>query len=83
MARRTGEPAGEADESRRIIERATRESASPLDAALRRLSTHLRAGDAPADDRVEVWGRRVGRVLSIALFVALLLLLLHRMTPSP
>jgi hypothetical protein len=36
-----------------------------------RTGRHLAAGDAPAGDRVEVWGRRIGRALSVAAFLAL------------
>lgn len=36
-----------------------------------RAGRHFAAGDAPAHDRIEVWGRRIGRTLSALAFVAL------------
>tara|TARA_R110002126_G_scaffold13441_9_gene58343 strand:- start:4686 stop:4931 length:246 start_codon:yes stop_codon:yes gene_type:complete len=32
---------------------------------------HFQAQDADADDRVEVWGTRIGRILSLVAFIGL------------
>lgn len=44
---------------------------SALARAARRASDHFAAADAAGEDRIELWGRRVGRALSLAGFVAL------------
>ena len=36
-----------------------------------RLAAHFSAADAPAEDGVEVWGRRIGRGLALAAALAL------------
>jgi hypothetical protein len=36
-----------------------------------RAGAHFGAGDAPAGDRIELWGRRIGRALSAVAFLAL------------
>lgn len=36
-----------------------------------RAGLHFGAADAPAGDRIEVWGRRIGRMLSAVAFLAL------------
>jgi hypothetical protein len=36
-----------------------------------RAGTHFAGADAPAGDRIELWGRRIGRTLSALAFVAL------------
>jgi hypothetical protein len=33
--------------------------------ALARAADHLTAKDAPPEDRIELWGRRIGRGLSV------------------
>lgn len=38
---------------------------------------HLMGADADPDDQIEVWGKRIGRGLSIVAFVALALWLLN------
>jgi hypothetical protein len=40
-----------------------------------RASAHFRGEDADPDDRVELWGRRIGRGLSLIVFVGLLIYL--------
>jgi hypothetical protein len=44
---------------------------SALARSARRASDHFAARDAAGEDRVELWGRRIGRGLSLAGFVAL------------
>lgn len=38
-------------------------------------SAHFRGDDADPDDRIEVWGRRIGRSLSLIAFFGLLIYL--------
>lgn len=66
-------------ESRAALERVARETdtvgASSLARMSRRVGDHFTAADAERDgvgaDPVEVWGRRIGRALSVALAGAL------------
>jgi hypothetical protein len=44
---------------------------SALARTAQRASEHFAAKDAAGEDRVEVWGRRIGRGLSLAGFIAL------------
>ena len=44
---------------------------SALARTAQRASDHFAAKDAAGEDRVELWGRRIGRALSLAGFVAL------------
>jgi hypothetical protein len=74
------------DEAREALERVARESetlgASSLARAGRRLGDHFSGRDAVGaepgggTDPVELWGRRIGRALSVVGFVALTLWLL-------
>ncbi|WP_244644024.1 hypothetical protein [Alsobacter metallidurans] len=43
-----------------------------LSSAMARAARHFGAADAPAEDRVEVWGKRIARALAL-LFVLYLL----------
>jgi len=62
-------------ESRRILERVAHDSrgglagTSVMARAVERSKSHLAAGDADQEDRIELWGTRIGRVLGLA-FVA-------------
>lgn len=64
-------------ESRRILDRVARDSsgglagASVMARAVERSKNHLAAGDADQDDRIELWGTRIGRVLGLAFVVGL------------
>lgn len=46
-------------------------ASSALARTARRATDHFAAKDAVAEDRIELWGRRIGRGLSLAGFVAL------------
>jgi hypothetical protein len=69
----------ERDEARRREALKTLESlnehetvgSSALARAARRAGDHFAAKDAGEDDRIELWGRRIGRGLSLAGFVGL------------
>lgn len=62
-------------EARQILDRVGRES-DPQNAINRfsgRVQDHFSAADAPRGDPIELWGRRIGRILAlIALAVAVL-----------
>ena len=62
-------------EARRALDRAARESESlgqsQLAQAGRRVADHFVARDAAESDPVEVWGRRIGRGLSVVGVVVL------------
>ncbi len=65
-----------ADEARRDLERMRGDGdfigASALARAAERARGHFSAADAPQNDPVEIWGRRIARVLA-AVFVLFLL----------
>ena len=56
-------------ESRRIIERTAAESDASM---MRRARDHMTGGDADENDRIEVWGTRIGRWLGLVLLVYLI-----------
>lgn len=70
-------------ESRQILDRIAREAdgSGLLGGAARRTGAHLAAQDADQDDRIELWGTRIGRmlglVITLGLFVWLIVYLLR------
>jgi hypothetical protein len=62
-------------EARRILERVERDTGTAATAAIARAVARARdrmaATDADPDDWAEIWGTRIGRMLSLAAFVAL------------
>jgi hypothetical protein len=67
------------EEGKAILERVERESAGIFDSTLARAARHFGAADAPPDDKLELWGRRIGRALSLVGFLALALLLIYQL----
>jgi hypothetical protein len=77
------------DEAREALERVARDSetigASSLARTSRRLSAHFAgrdavgAADGGGTDPMELWGRRIGRALSVVAFVILSLWLLSQL----
>ena len=63
------------DESRRILDRVSKESEagsrSYVARKADRVRDHMTAADADQADAIEVWGTRIGRVLGLVLFVVL------------
>lgn len=61
-----------------INKRAARESETLLSSSMKRAADHLTGEDAPPDDPIEKWGRRVGRTLGVivAIYLAFQLYLL-------
>ena len=66
-------------ESREALERVARESETIGGSALRRMSDHFAAKDALTEtggtDPMELWGRRIGRMLSLVGVIVLAWLL--------
>lgn len=64
------------DESKRIIDRVSREAGSDANSFLRRSARrtrdHMAAQDADQDDWAELWGTRIGRLLGGVVTVLLL-----------
>jgi hypothetical protein len=63
-------------ESRRILDRVTREAesgGSVVSRAAKRARNHMAAEDADKDDWAEYWGTRIGRSLGIVFLVGLLI----------
>jgi hypothetical protein len=68
---------GEAEtESRRILERVSREAESggrsAVGRATQRARDHVSAADVDRDDWAEYWGTRIGRIFGVALVVGLI-----------
>jgi hypothetical protein len=56
-------------ESQRILDRTSAESEPTM---FGRARNHMAGGDANENDRVEVWGTRIGRWLGVALLIYLI-----------
>jgi hypothetical protein len=52
-------------QAKAILDRAKRDQDGVLTSSMARASDHFAAKDAPPDDPVELWGRRIGRSLSL------------------
>lgn len=57
--------AARAAEAKAALERARRDSESLLGSSMGRAAAHFSGADAPEGDRIELWGRRIGRFLSL------------------
>lgn len=78
------DPSHSTEESRRVLEQVARDTetvgTSSLARVSRRVGRHFGGGDAVGEedggtDQVEIWGRRVGRALSVVLAIGLTWLL--------
>lgn len=61
-------------ESARILDRISRETdggSTLFDRAAGRARNHISAADVDQSDEIEVWGTRIGRVLSLIILAAL------------
>ncbi|MGH7002882.1 MAG: hypothetical protein ACREIP_02930 [Alphaproteobacteria bacterium] len=67
---------GQDAEARRILDRGGRESAASSLSVLERTKGHFSASDADAVDPIEVWGTRIGRLLGLAVLIAMFLWLM-------
>ncbi|MFZ2102362.1 MAG: hypothetical protein WAU86_17530 [Oricola sp.] len=75
MAEKHPDDRAREDEARRVLERAAVDSEvvgqSTFARTVNRARSHMAADDAEANDPVEVWGRRTGRLLSLIAFIVL------------
>ena len=71
--------AARAAESKATLERVKRDSESLLGSSMGRAAEHFSGADAPEGDRVELWGRRIGRSLSLVGVVVLAWWLGHQL----
>lgn len=60
------------EESRRILERIDRETEPLIFRATSQARDHLAAREAENTDWAELWGRRIGRICSVIVGIALL-----------
>jgi hypothetical protein len=63
--------AARADEAKEALERVKRDSESLLGSSMGRAADHFSGKDAPEGDKIELWGRRIGRFLSLIAFIGL------------
>ena len=59
-------------ESRRILDRVAREETGLLGRSAARAQGHLSAVDVDQNDRIEVWGTRIGRMIGMLVVAAFL-----------
>ena len=52
-------------EAKAALERVKRDSETLLGSSMGRAAQHFSGADAPEGDRIELWGRRIGRTLSL------------------
>ena len=68
-------------EAQRILKRVERESEQVGDSSMARtakkVQDHFLASEAQDDDRIEVLGKRIGRILSVIVFVFLAIFLFN------
>lgn len=67
------------EEARRILERLERETTGVegvVRRGLARAADHLSAGDAPENDRIELWATRIGRALGLLITLAIIFFLI-------
>lgn len=57
--------AARAEEARLALDAVKRDSHLLGGSAMARAAEHFSGGDAPPDDPIEIWGRRIGRGLSL------------------
>lgn len=74
--KRAGTPDPEREkEARRILERVDRDSetigTSSFARNVNRLTDHFKGAENPEDDEIEVWGKRIARILALIAFIAL------------
>lgn len=71
--------AARAAEAKTALERVKRDHESFLGSSMGRAADHFSGGDAPQGDRIELWGRRIGRAFSLVLFLVLAWWLGHQL----
>lgn len=63
--------AARAAEAKSVLDGVKRDSESYLGSSMGRAADHFSGRDAPEGDPIELWGRRIGRSLSLVGVVAL------------
>ena len=53
------------EKAKSILDRVKRDQGGVLTSSMARVSDHFAGKDAPPDDPAELWGRRIGRALSL------------------
>lgn len=71
--------AARAAEAQAALDRVKRDSESLLGSSMGRAAEHFSGGDAPEGDKIELWGRRIGRSLSLVGVVVLAWWLGHQL----
>ncbi len=71
--------ADRAAEAKAALERVKRDSETLLGSSMGRAAQHFSGADAPEGDRIELWGRRIGRSLSLIGVVVLAWWLGHQL----
>lgn len=66
-------------EAKAALERVKRDSETLLGSSMGRAAQHFSGADAPEGDRIELWGRRIGRSLSLIGVVVLAWWLGHQL----
>ena len=79
MSRREDEDALRAREAREALRRVEQAEVAGT-SAFSRAANHMRAGDADADDPMEVWGTRIGRGLAVVFAIGLIVWLVGHLT---
>lgn len=74
--KRAGTPDPEREkEARRILDRVDRDSetigTSSFARNVNRLTNHFKGTENPEDDEIEIWGKRIARILALIAFIAL------------
>jgi hypothetical protein len=59
-------------EAKRMLDRLSAESETIGHSAMARAARHFGAADAPEGDRIELWGRRIARVLALIFAIYLI-----------
>jgi len=69
------------EEARKILKRVEQESETLGTSSMRRtaenVTSHMRGDDADQNDWAEVWGTRIGRILSVVFFCVLVVYLVN------
>jgi hypothetical protein len=71
--------AARAKEARETLDRVKRDHESFLGSSMGRAADHFSGSDAPQGDKIELWGRRIGRSLSLLGVIVLAYWLGHQL----
>ena len=78
--RETDQDRDRRQESERALKRASADSDMLGTSALARAARHFTGADAPQGDRIEIWGRRIGRALAVLFAIYLVISLADHFT---